>query len=242
MVRRSRSPRRGRSFRRRKTKRTPKRRKSVRGGGMGLPTESECLDLFKDKRPNAGLNPRYSFCKHWLSRKKYLEEAQKRYGKSYGHFSFVPRKLFGKRYSDASGDTKIPGGHVGVQVEIPRDGVDAENQAGSPKVQVASLLSPPRTPETVLPPPPPPPPPPTPSAERRSSVWTKLGRASNKVALGIGQASFIDEIGRVGRSKLKKAKTDNRKGKDNPSVQPLTEYEQLVAKLNKVREETKNDD
>ena len=110
----------------------------------GLPTESECLDLFKDKGPNAGLNPRYSFCKHWLSRKKYLEEAQKRYGKSYGHFSFVPRKLFGKRYSDASGDTKIPGGHVGVQVEIPRDGVDAENQAGSPKVQVASLLSPPR--------------------------------------------------------------------------------------------------
>ena len=62
------------------------------------------------------------------------------------------------------------------------------------------------------------------------------------MALGIGQASFIDEIGRVGRSKLKKAKTDKRKGKDNPSVQPLTEYEQLVAKLNKVREETKNDD
>jgi hypothetical protein len=211
---------------------------------MGLPTESECLDLFKSKKPDAGLNPRYSFCKHWLSRKKYLEEAQNRYGKSYGYFSFVPRKLFGKRYSDARGDLKTPEKRADIRVKTSRDQADAEHQAGSPQVQVASLLNPPRSPEDVLPPPPPPPPPPTPSAGRRSSVWKKLGTASNKVDLAIGKASYIDEIGKVGRTGLKRTELDKGKGKgkDVASVQPLTEYEQLVAKMNKVREHTKGDD
>ena len=122
MARRVRSPRQLRSRRKRRNNRTTKLKKDKKSlrGGARLPTESECLELFKSKKPNAGLNASYSFCKHWLSRKKYLEEAQKRYGKAYGHYSFVRRKLFGTKHradhetpdttmDDAEGYTESPG-------------------------------------------------------------------------------------------------------------------------------------
>jgi hypothetical protein len=241
MARRSRSPRQA-PLRRRKTRKASSRKGTLRGG-VRWPTEAECLQLFQSKRPNAGLRPRYSICKR-LHSLKYLQEAQKRYGEGYGHYSFVPRKLFGKKYSRAKGaSSKAPKSFADLHLQVSQEMADAEGQAGSPQIERASMLSPPRSPVVgapppwVPPPPPPPPPPPTPTAGP-GAHWGSLGKASSKTDLGIAQASFIDELARVGRSGLRKVKKE-----DVTSTQPLSELQKLRMKIRKqVGHDDANDD
>ena len=187
MARSSRSLRQKRPSRKRKINRTPKRRKSVRGGSR-LPTESECLTLFESKKPNAGVSARYSYCKHWLSRKMYLDEAQKRYGKDYAHYSFVPRKLFGRRYDDGSGKCKVCGrAETRESSDLPEIGFAPTSSPPTPSDAGTRPPEAPPLPPLFIPPP----------------VWKKLATASRKPGLGL-QASVINEIVSKGRSGLRK--------------------------------------